>query len=153
MNILSFHKKLLENYRSYINSFINIKAPEIIQFVNDEIDNNKLWLEPLIQFNPTFEKGKSLKDLKLHPEMNNIFSDYDLYRHQEEAIEIGSKGKEFVVTSGTGSGKSLTYIATIFNYILTEGPSLDGNIQAVIVYPMLKEDVKIYDYSIKILGY
>jgi hypothetical protein len=26
---------------------------------------------------PYFEKGKSLKDLKLHPEMNNILSDCD----------------------------------------------------------------------------
>lgn len=136
MNILSFHKKLLENYRSYINSFINIKSPDIIKFVNHEIDHNKLWLEPLIQFNPTFQKGKALKDIKLHPEMNNIFADYDLYRHQEEAIEIGSKGKEFVVTSGTGSGKSLTYIATIFNYILNKGGDADDKIQAVIVYPM-----------------
>ena len=58
MNILSFHKELLDNYRAYINSFIRIKSPEIAQFVNDGLENNKLWLEPLIQFNPTFEKGQ-----------------------------------------------------------------------------------------------
>lgn len=140
MNILSFHKNLLENYKSYINSFIHIKAPEITRFVNEGIENNKLWLEPLIQFNPTFEKGKPLKSFveskSLHPEMEKIFSNYDLYRHQEEAIEIGSKGKEFVVTSGTGSGKSLTYIATIFNNVLNQGSAVDNKIQAVIVYPM-----------------
>ena len=28
----------------------------------------------------------------------------------------GNEGKSFVVTSGTGSGKSLTYISTIFNH-------------------------------------
>lgn len=63
MNILSFHKRLLDNYKSYINSFINIKDPSILEFVNHGIDNNKLWLEPLIQFNPTFEKGNPLKKL------------------------------------------------------------------------------------------
>ena len=140
MNILSFHKKLLDNYRSYINSFINIKDPSILEFVNNEIDNNKLWLEPLIQFNPTFEKGNPLKKLvtegKLNKELDSIFEGFDLYRHQEDAILLGSDGKEFVVTSGTGSGKSLTYLATIFNHILNEGEKANGKIQAVIVYPM-----------------
>ncbi|MGZ4097619.1 MAG: DEAD/DEAH box helicase, partial [Bacteroidia bacterium] len=140
MNILSFHKRLLDNYKSYINSFINIKDPSILEFVNHGIDNNKLWLEPLIQFNPTFEKGNPLKKLvtegKLNAELDSIFEGYDLYRHQEEAILLGSEGKEFVVTSGTGSGKSLTYIATIFNHILNEGEKSNGKIQAVIVYPM-----------------
>lgn len=140
MNILSFHKRLLDNYKSYINSFINIKDPSILEFVNHGIDNNKLWLEPLIQFNPTFEKGNPLKKLvtegKLNAELDSIFEGYDLYRHQEEAILLGSEGKEFVVTSGTGSGKSLTYIATIFNHILNEREKSNGKIQAVIVYPM-----------------
>jgi len=140
MNILSFHKELLDNYRAYINSFIRIKSPEIAQFVNDGLENNKLWLEPLIQFNPTFEKGQALKSLVesnlLHPEMEKIFSNYDLYRHQKEAIELGISGNEFVVTSGTGSGKSLTYIATIFNHVLRLGSEADNKIQAVIVYPM-----------------
>jgi superfamily II DNA/RNA helicase len=140
MDILSFHKKLLDNYRSYINSFINIKDPSILEFVNHGIDNNKLWLEPLIQFNPTFEKGNPLKKLvtegKLNKELDQIFEGFDLYRHQEEAILLGAAGKEFVVTSGTGSGKSLTYLATVFNNILNEGEKSNGKIQAVIVYPM-----------------
>lgn len=140
MNILSFHKELLDNYRSYINSFIHIKCPEIKTFVEAGMDDKKLWLEPLIQFNPTFEKGKALKSLvdagQLHPELSNIFSDIDLYRHQEEAILLGADGREFVVTSGTGSGKSLTYMATIFDHVLKQGERAKGKIQAVIVYPM-----------------
>ena len=40
----------------------------------------------------------------------------------------------FVVTSGTGSGKSLTYIGTIFDRLL-KAPQ-PGKVSAVIVYPM-----------------
>ena len=43
-------------------------------------------------------------------------------------------GRDFVVTSGTGSGKSLTYIGTIFNHLLTDRRA--EGIAAVIVYPM-----------------
>lgn len=140
MNILKFHKSLIENYKNYIRSFINIKDPSILRFVETEIDNKKLWPEPLVQFNPTFESGRSIASLvqegSLNRELEKIFTGYNLFKHQEEAILIGAKGKEFIVTSGTGSGKSLTYIATIFNHILNQRDIAKNKIQAVIVYPM-----------------
>jgi superfamily II DNA/RNA helicase len=140
MNILEFHKKLIDNYKSYINSFLNVKDPKLLFFVESELNNKKLWPDPLVQFNPTFEKGKTIKSLVedglLHRELQDIFYGYELYKHQEEAIFLGATGNEFIVTSGTGSGKSLTYIATIFNHILNSKESLSGKTQAVIVYPM-----------------
>lgn len=140
MNILKFHSQLLTNYKSYIQSFLNIKDPQLETFVAEQLEGKKLWPEPLVQFNPTFESGQELEALckegVLHPELINIFSGYKLYRHQEEAIRLGSSEREFVVTSGTGSGKSLTYIATIFNKILRLGENAENKTQAVIVYPM-----------------
>ncbi|HLX53792.1 MAG TPA: DEAD/DEAH box helicase, partial [Aquella sp.] len=140
MNIIHFHKKLIDNYKSYIQSFLNIKDPGILQFVDSEIGKKKLWPEPLIQFNPTYETGRYLSDIvkevPLNPEIDKIFSGINLYRHQEEAILLGAKEKEFIVTSGTGSGKSLTYIATIFNHVLNQGDSAKNKVQAVVVYPM-----------------
>jgi hypothetical protein len=153
MNILAFHQQVLENYRSYIKSFINIKDRAILQFVEKKIDEGKLWPEPLVQFNPTFEIGRPIGDLNLHPELQRLFAKRPLYRHQEEAILLGAAGKEFVVTSGTGSGKSLTYIATIFNHILNECFATDGKVQAVVVYPMnalinsQNEEIKKYEIS------
>ncbi|MBX2907861.1 MAG: DEAD/DEAH box helicase [Taibaiella sp.] len=140
MNLINYHNKIISNYRDYIQSFLNIKDPAIISFVDKEISDKKLWPEPLVQFNPTFEKGSPLSKLvddgHLHKEIAKIFSGYGLYKHQEEAISLGCKDKEFIVTSGTGSGKSLTYIATIFNKVLQMGSSAHNKVQAVIVYPM-----------------
>ncbi|MBK9248805.1 MAG: DEAD/DEAH box helicase [Ignavibacteria bacterium] len=140
MDILNFHKRLIDNYKTYIQSFLSIKDPSIFKKVNDEIGNNKLWPDPLVQFNPTFESGRPIKALVeeelLHSEINNIFSGYKLYRHQEEAIKLGARGEEFVVTSGTGSGKSLTYMASIFTHVLKQGEAVNDKIQAVVVYPM-----------------
>lgn len=136
MNILKFHRQLIENYKSYIQSFLQIKDTKIRNYVDENIRNNKLLPEPLVQFNPTFEKKNSLSELGLHAELGSIFEGFELFRHQEEAIRLGAEGKEFVVTSGTGSGKSLTYIATIFNHILNQGESVNHKTQAIIVYPM-----------------
>jgi len=119
---------------------LNIKDPSILKFVDNEISNKKLWPEPLVQFNPTFERGRPLSTLVkegyLHDEIDNIFAGFSLYRHQKEAILLGANGNEFIVTSGTGSGKSLTYMATIFNHVLNQGDFAINKIQAVVVYPM-----------------
>jgi superfamily II DNA/RNA helicase len=163
MNILKFHSKLIENYRNYIQSFLNIKDPEISKFVDTEIQNKKLWPDPLVQFNPTYQKGSTIEKLTeekvLHPDLKKIFIDYkknkyieyELYKHQEEAIRLGAEGSEFIVTSGTGSGKSLTYMATIFSHILNVQDEVKGKTIAVIVYPMnalinsQNEEIKKYE--------
>jgi len=138
-SIFSIHKSIVDDYKSYVNSFIQIKNDEIRETVQSEIDKGKLWPEPLIQFNSAFEQGESTDELVnrglFHPELRNVFTDYTLYKHQIDAISLGVKKKDFVVTSGTGSGKSLTYMATIFDHLFRAGKSQPG-IKAVIVYPM-----------------
>ena len=49
-------------------------------------------------------------------------------------MDLGTAGRDFIVTSGTGSGKSLTYIGSVFHHLLTN-PEAKGVI-AIIVYPM-----------------
>jgi len=71
MNILHFHHDLIENYKKYIKSFINIKDPGIREFVDKEIQDKRLWPEPLIQFNPTFENGKTIEELKSDPALTS----------------------------------------------------------------------------------
>ena len=155
MNILKFHNSLIENYRNYITSFLNIKFSGISEFVDREIQNKKLWPDPLVQFNPTYQPGCELRKLTdekvLHPDLEKIFVGYELYKHQEDAIRLGAVGNEFIVTSGTGSGKSLTYMATIFSHILTNQEKLTEKNVAVIVYPMnalinsQNEEIKKYE--------
>ena len=57
-----------------------------------------------------------------------------LHQHQEEAIRKGTAGRNYVLTTGTGSGKSLSYIIPIVNHVLREGSG--RGIQAIIIYPM-----------------
>ena len=108
-----------------------------------------LWPEPLIQLNPSFEPGAWIDDLVneglLHRECANIFrkdkkpeltwaSRMRLHRHQEEAARIAKLGANYVLTTGTGSGKSLAYIVPIVDHVLRRGPG--KGIQAIVVYPM-----------------
>ena len=142
-NIFDLHKDILGDYKLYIDSFINIADEKILATVRKDFDSGNLYPEPLVQFNPSFESGGSVEDLVndgvLVKEFNNIFYDgenntWSIYKHQTEAIVKGNEGKGFVVTSGTGSGKSLTYISTIFNHLF-KNPNKSG-IKAIIVYPL-----------------
>ena len=82
----------------------------------------------------------------LHDECSRVFrlgkdvdpagvgSALSLYRHQVEAIEAARAGDNYVLTTGTGSGKSLSYIVPIVDQVLREGSG--GRIKAIVVYPM-----------------
>ena len=128
----------MDDYRCYIESFVHIKDEDIKKKVKQELSSGKLWPKPLIQFNPAFaiygNIEKLIEEKGLHPKLKDIFSGFQLYEHQAQAIELGSQEKDFIVTSGTGSGKSLTYISTIFNHLLVNKDS--KGIKAIIVYPM-----------------
>ena len=123
MNVFKVHKQIVEDYAQYIRSFINISDQRIAETVEDSLAKGRLWPQPLLQFNPAYEKVGTIEEVissgLLHDDLRHIFKGYSLYRHQSQAIELGAKGTDFVVTSGTGSGKSLTYIGTIFNHLLT----------------------------------
>ena len=138
MNIFDVHEEIINDYSSYIESFVNIKNDFIRGNVEGEISSGKLWPQPLIQFNPFFKPGASVEELAkkgiLHPSVDNIFKGYNLYEHQVKAITLGNEGKDFIVTTGTGSGKSLTYLGTIFNYLLKNKP--EKGVKAIIIYPM-----------------
>ncbi len=59
-----------------------------------------------------------------------------LYRHQIEGIHAARAGDNYVLPTGTGSGKSLSYIVPIVDHVLrTRGQGRRG-IQAIVVYPM-----------------
>jgi superfamily II DNA/RNA helicase/very-short-patch-repair endonuclease len=142
-NIFDLHKDILGDYKLYIDSFINIADEKILATVKKDFDSGNLYPEPLVQFNPSFESGGNVEDLVndgvLVKEFNNIFYDgennsWSIYKHQTEAIFKGNEGKGFVVTSGTGSGKSLTYISTIFNHLFKN--SNNPGIKAIIIYPL-----------------
>lgn len=149
MEIFDFRNHLIRDYQSYIRSFIQIRDQRIKEYVDQSLDSGILWPEPLIQLNPSFEPGERIDGLVksgvLHSECSKVFrtgkTEADtqgkpmrLHRHQSDAVRAAQTGANYVLTTGTGSGKSLAYIVPIVNHVLQRGSG--RGIQAIVVYPM-----------------
>jgi ATP-dependent helicase YprA (DUF1998 family) len=148
MNVFELREKLIADYCSFVKGFITIKDDAIKEMVANELKNGLLWPDPLIQLSPFFESGESIAELIkssiLHPLCKQIFrikrdeTDFgkqmQLHRHQTEAIKRAAQELNYILTTGTGSGKSLAYIIPIVNHILKTGSG--KGIKAIIVYPM-----------------
>jgi ATP-dependent helicase YprA (DUF1998 family) len=126
-----------------------IRDERIAEHVDHELEEGLLWPDPIVQLNPAFEQGGTVDELVsaglLHERCGPIFrrgkspADQDgelllLHRHQREAIEVARSGGNYVLTAGTGSGKSLAYIVPIVDHVLRNGSG--KGIQAIVVYPM-----------------
>lgn len=140
MDIINLYEKLKSSYKNYIESFVSIKDERIEEHVQQAIRDESLWPNALIQFNPNFAKGIGVGDmiasgLPIHQDLS-LFFNTSFYKHQQEAITLGCQDKEFIVTSGTGSGKSRTFMTTIFNHILQHQEDCKDKTIAIIVYPM-----------------
>ena len=61
-----------------------------------------------------------------------------LYLHQEQALRKINKGKNLIVTTGTGSGKTECFIIPIINHLLREAEheALSPGVRAILIYPM-----------------
>ncbi|WP_018627074.1 DEAD/DEAH box helicase [Niabella aurantiaca] len=142
MDAFLTHNSVIDDYRSYLKSFLSIADVRIQEEVRGSFEGAGFIPEPLIQFNPAYVEGQSLADLargsngKINSQLPQALGNYRLFHHQVEALRLGIEGKGFVVTSGTGSGKSLTYLSTIFNDILNAGAGKSKGIKAILVYPM-----------------
>jgi ATP-dependent helicase YprA (DUF1998 family)/very-short-patch-repair endonuclease len=148
MKVFDLRNDLIQDYATYISSFIRIRDPKIKDYVEQSIADGLLWPDPLIQLNPTFEPGHWIDELVdeglLHKECKIIFRrkndllDFGerlrLHKHQEDATRAARAGNNYILTTGTGSGKSLAYIIPIVDSVLRRGSG--KGVQAIIVYPM-----------------
>lgn len=143
MDAFRLRNEVVANYSDYISSFLNILDNKIKKFLDVKLSEEVLWPPPLLQLSPAYEAAENVDELVkqdiLHPLCGRLFraggNPLKLYQHQRAAIEIASQGHNYVVTTGTGSGKSLTYLIPIINNILRNKPE-NGQVRAIIVYPM-----------------
>lgn len=151
MDAFKFREHIISQYSEFSGSFCKIKALDIQRFVKKIHEQQRYWPAPLIQVNPNFKAGSTVEELVdagvLHEECRQIFRakksassmgvSLCLHHHQQEAIERAQEGESYVLTTGTGSGKSLSYFIPIIDAILkAKASDPEAKTCAIIIYPM-----------------
>ena len=140
MDVFKLRDDVVNEYRSYVESFIRVHDSRIDAFIAQSLKDGQLWPDAVLQLNPAFEMDKTLSELSkegiIAKETAQFFGEsIRLYKHQRQALDIAVKNEPYVVTTGTGSGKSLTYLVPIYDWITKHNPAAHS-VRAVIVYPM-----------------
>lgn len=145
MDVFDLDRRLVGDYARFARSFTQIRAADIGKQVEEIYATNRFWPEPLISLNPNFERDAAIDALSaedlLHPHTAAVFRDkgrpLSLYRHQAQAVAKASARQSFVVTTGTGSGKSLCFFIPIIDAaIRARAAGEAARTRAIVIYPM-----------------
>jgi MoxR-like ATPase len=149
LDVFQVRDRLIGDYEAFTRGFLEVRDQRIRAYVDEQLARGLRWPDPWLALNPSFQPGGTIDELVdagvLHEGCRPIFrvkrspdegegSQLTLYRHQREAIEVAATGGSYVLTTGTGSGKSLSYLVPIVDRVLREGSG--RGVCAIVVYPM-----------------
>ncbi|MHA2788202.1 DEAD/DEAH box helicase [Corynebacterium sp. S7] len=136
-----------KDYRRYLKTFINPAEPEIARELSRAIDESTVLDKgPILQLSPAYATGRSPQQLideriltpgfaKLNAE---IPLNRPLYKHQENALLKAKADRNLIVSTGTGSGKTESFLIPIVDALLREQAegTLGPGVRALLLYPM-----------------
>lgn len=122
MDAFKVHDQLIKDYRSFTEGFVEIRDNRVADHVEQQAAGGAQWPAPRLALNPAFAAGGRIDELvrdgTLHQECERIFrpkrsvddwgdTPITLHQHQRDAVDVARTGASYVLTTGTGSGKSL----------------------------------------------
>lgn len=137
-------------YRRYLRSLVTPSDAEIAIALNRAIEaeaTQQLVKGPYLEATPPFVKGAAPADLIAEGILCKSFAslasssfplDRPLYSHQESSIRAIHSGRNVVVATGTGSGKTESFLLPVIDRLLREheAGTLGAGVRAILLYPM-----------------
>jgi hypothetical protein len=125
-----------------------LREPRLAAALDDAIDSSPLLTKgPLLEAGPAYATGATIRQLVdegvLDPGFLSLTgpelpADRPLYRHQEQAVRKVRAGRNIVVATGTGSGKTESFLLPILANLTQEAAAgtLGPGVRALLLYPM-----------------
>ena len=143
--------RIANDYIRYLRSAFLPRATQIcVSDFEDELsDGRQLTKGPILQAQAPYTPGATPRELIAEGLLNERFlahDDYDyfdldrpLYVHQERAIRKLDQRRNLIVATGTGSGKTESFLLPIVDELLAEHRCRDDlgpGVRAMLLYPM-----------------
>ena len=132
--------RLREVYFRYYNTPFGLADERLQRERTDLLDRDGgVYRQPLLELRPEYElaphsledsvkAAKAPHELAAFAEAGMIPSGRRLYTHQEEALTAGlTPGRHAVITAGTGSGKTESFLLPVIASLLEESRDWDGS--------------------------
>lgn len=145
MKAFEFDHRLIDSYARFSRSFSTIRSEDLKSEIDRQYDAGRFWPDALLSINPRFLQGPTVDDLVASGDLDEatgkIFrfgpSPLRFHRHQAQSIAKARAAQSFVVTTGTGSGKSLCFFVPVVDAIVRKRKAGKARrTSAIIVYPM-----------------
>lgn len=145
MDPVSLSHEIEERYKRYLLTTFYFRDPELRKSFEDALNSGRLSNGPYLESTPVFKRVET--PAVLFPQLLGQSTDngflkslYEgpLYKHQADAIRKISAGKNVVVATGTGSGKTEAFLYPILLHLYKEfkAGKLCPGVRAMILYPM-----------------
>ncbi|AFR06526.1 DEAD/DEAH box helicase [Nocardiopsis alba] len=137
-----------DSYRRYLRSLLPVRDPALARALAEQINESELLSKgPLLEATPAYETGRTPRELIAEGVLSSGFDsltgpavhlDRPLYTHQEEAIRKARQKRNLVVATGTGSGKTESFLLPVLNELQEEHErgELGPGVRAILLYPM-----------------
>lgn len=146
---LNTSSAVVDAYKRYLRSLLAPREVRLAAALNSAIDaaiGQGVTKGPLLETTPPYAPGASLQKLIVDGVLHEQFSalgstiplDRPLYQHQEAALRKAATGRNLVVATGTGSGKTESFLLPILNSLIAEhaAGTLGPGVRALLLYPM-----------------
>ena len=137
-------RHVADEYRRFIKSTYRLADDELRQQFEAHVDGADVLVKgPYVTLAREFETSATLEALLtegLAPEslarFKWAFGDRPLYAHQERAFRAVAGGRNVVVTTGTGSGKTESFLLPVLAEVLRARAAGVTGTKAILLYPM-----------------
>lgn len=144
-NPIQISNQLKEEFANYIASTYVVDDMDYQSQINEELKTVDLFNGPFLNTSLPFQKGDNISSLvekdvlsKEFMRLQTLDKNRPLYKHQIDSILKAKKGRNLVITTGTGSGKTESFLYPVINYIMSliEDGRKETGVKAIFLYPM-----------------
>jgi ATP-dependent helicase YprA (DUF1998 family) len=156
---ISTSHHIRERYKRYIRTTFDIRDAEFAELFNQQLSADEEFFKgPYLDAMPPYRSGASIQTLVEEGTLSRRFAPAEhggicvehttgdelvyrrpLYAHQEHALRKALEGRNLIISTGTGSGKTESFLLPILQHLLREkeaGTLDQPGVRALLLYPM-----------------